>query len=72
MGWQLSGRKCHVSRGVYFDILPSVSVTNFMNVLPLAVFMRIWLDNDPDNTVWFTGFAILGATSFLCSMAMLT
>ncbi|CEJ89530.1 hypothetical protein VHEMI05371 [[Torrubiella] hemipterigena] len=37
-----------------------------------AIFVRIWLEKDPDNNIYFVGFAVLGATSFLCSMAMLT
>ncbi|KAG6006407.1 hypothetical protein E4U21_007073 [Claviceps maximensis] len=37
-----------------------------------SILMRIWLESDPNNNTWFAGFAVLGGTSFLCSMAMLT
>lgn len=36
-----------------------------------AIFVSIWLEKDPENNTYFVGFAVLGATSFLCSMAML-
>ncbi|KAK2612595.1 hypothetical protein QQS21_001367 [Conoideocrella luteorostrata] len=37
-----------------------------------SIFVRIWLESEPSNNTWFSGFAVLGGTSFLCSMAMLT
>lgn len=57
--------------GLFSIWLAVVALSAIWQKMP-AIYISIWLNKYPENNTYFAGFAVLGATSFLCSMAMLS